>query len=68
MLKQLKLSWDKMLEVYIATDSATDSITLRHCSKAMLPGVLPKSLSFVLACSVGVLFGGVNGFLAKAPR
>ena len=64
MLKQLKLSWGKMLEVYIATDSATDSINLRHCSKAMLP----KSLNFVLACSAGVLFGGVNGFLAKAPR
>ena len=53
-----------MLEVYIATDSTTDSINLRHCSKAMLP----KSLNFVLACSAGVLFGGVNGFLAKAPR
>ena len=64
MLKQLKLSSGKMLEVYIATDSATDSINLRHCSKAMLP----KSLNFVLACSAGVLFGGVNGFLAKAPR
>ena len=64
MLKQLKLSWGKMLEVYIATDSATDSINLRHCSKAMLP----KSLNFVLACSAGVLFGGVNVFLAKALR
>ena len=53
MLKQLKLSWGKMLEVYIATDSATDSINLRHCSKAMLT----KSLNFVLACSAGFSSG-----------
>ena len=64
MLKQLKLPWGKMLEFYIATDSATDSINLSHCSKAMLT----KSLNFVLACSAGVLFGRVNVFLAKAPR
>ena len=64
MLKQLKLPWSKMLEVYIATDSATDSINLRHCSKVMLR----KSLNFVLTCSAGVLFGRMNVFLAKAPR
>ena len=64
MLRQLKLSWGKMLEVYIVTDSATQSINLRHCSKAMLP----KSLNFVLACSASVLFGGVHVFLAKALR
>ena len=64
MLKQLRLSLGKMLEVYIATDSATDSVNLRHCSKAMLR----KSLNFVLACSAGVLFGRVNVFPAKAPR
>ena len=64
MLRQLKLSWGKMLEVYIVTDSATQSINLRHCSKAMLP----KSLNFVLACSAGVLFGGVHVFLARALR
>ena len=61
MFKQLKLSWGKMLEVYIATDSATDSINLRHCSKAMLT----KSLNFVLACSAGFSSGAWMFFSQK---
>ena len=49
-----------MLEVYIATDSATDSINLRHCSKAMLP----ISLNFVLP-AVQAFFSGAWMFFSQ---